>query len=260
MKYYKFISNDKIVDVLEDPVWVKQSGNNLIIRCDVKEAMGVVSSDASTILHISGAKDFSDGDIHEEVSVADITADEYEELKVLLGLGADVPDNGDDVEWNDNNQDEDKIPEDETLKEVKERHLARLSDTCQQIIYNGVDVELSDGSVRHFDLKIEDQLNLLTLSTLVANGESVIPYHASDELCTYYSAEDITKIIESATTFKTYHTTYYNSLKNWIMSMDSIADVGAVSYGDLIPPKYCSDILLGIIQPTTEGDFGEESE
>lgn len=260
MKYYKFISNDKIIDVLEDPVWVKQSVNNLIVRCDVKEAMGVVSSDMSTILHISGAKEFSDGNSYDEVSVADITVDEYEELKVLLGLGADVPDDGGDVEWDDNNQKEDEIPEDTTLKKVKERHLARLSDTCQKTIYNGIDVELSDGSIRHFDLEIEDQLNLLTLSTLVTSGEQVIPYHASDELCTYYSAEDITKIIESATAFKTYHTTYYNSLKNWIMSMDSIADVGAVSYGDMIPPEYCSDILLGIIQSDTEGDLGEETE
>lgn len=258
MKYYKVISNDNIVDALADPVWVKQGDNNIIIRCDVKEAMGVVSSDMSTILHISGAKDFTDGNEYSEVSVADITADDYEELKILFNLGAEVPDNGGEIVWDDDGDTEDdELPEDATLNEVKERQLAKLSKDCQQTIYDGVNVTLSDGSTHHFDLQIEDQLNLLTLSTLVANGETEIPYHASNELCTYYSAEDIIRITETATAFKTYHTTYYNSLKNWVMSMNSIAEVGAVKYGDIVPEKYCSDILIGIINANLESDSNE---
>lgn len=245
MSYYKFISEGNIIDAVEYPVWIKQDSRGRIVRCDVTEAVGVLSSDMSSVLHIAGAKEFNGGTF-EEISVADITADEYEELKVLLNLGASVPDNGN-VEWVEEELEPDEPAQDATLAEVKMRYLEKLSNDCQQTIYRGVDVELSDGTTRHFALEIEDQLNLLTLSTLIANGETMLPYHASDELCAYYSAEDILTITQAATEYKTYHTTYYNSLKNWIMSMESIADVGAVKYGDPVPSECCSDILIGII-------------
>lgn len=259
MNYYKFISDGNIIDAVEAPVWIKQDKRGNIVRCDIKEAMGVLSSDMSTVLHIAGAKEFS-GETFTEISVADITADEYEELKVLLNLGAEVPDEGE-VEWKDEETEPDEIPEDATLAEVKTRCLAKLSDDCQNTIYAGVDVQMSDGSVRHFALEIEDQLNLLTLSTLIASGATSIPYHASDELCTYYSVEDILKITETATAFKTYHTSYYNSLKNWILSMKTIAEVGAVKYGDPIPAEYCSDVLIGMIETiSAEGEAVEETD
>lgn len=261
MKYYKFISNGNIIDALENPVWIKQDKKGKIVRCDIKEAMGVLSSDMSTVLQIAGAKEFV-GESFTEIAIADITENEYEELKILLNLGADVPDNEDGVNWSDNEESiPDEIPEDATLSEVKERHLANLSNDCQNVIYQGVDVKLTDGLVHHFALEIEDQLNLLTLSSLIANGETLIPYHASNELCTFYSADDILILIEAATAFKTYHTSYYNSLKNWIMSMDNIVDVGSVKYGDQIPIEYCSDVLLGILESMeNEGDKGETTE
>lgn len=259
MNYYKFISGGNIIDSLDNPVWVKEDKRGNIVRCDIKEAMGVLSSDMSTVLHISGAKEFSE-DVYTEIAVADITADEYEEIKVLLGLGAEVPDGEGDVEWKDEETHPEEIPEDATLTEVKTRCLEKLSADCQNTIYGGVDVQLTDGSVRHFDLQIEDQLNLLTLSTLIASGSTTIPYHASDELCTYYSAEDIMKITETATTFKTYHTSYFNSLKNWVMSMKTVAEVGAVKYGDIIPAEYCSSVLIGMVDSISEGESVEETE
>lgn len=87
---------------------------------------------------------------------------------------------------------------------------------------------------------------MTAFNSALSNHCIQFPYHASDELCTYYSAQDILTITQVATEYKTYHTTYYNSLKNWIMSMESIADVGAVKYGDTVPSEYCSDILIGI--------------
>ena len=68
------------------------------------------------------------------------------------------------------------------------------------------------------------------------------------------------KITETATAFKTYHTSYYNSLKNWVLSMKTIAEVGAVKYGDPIPAEYCSDVLIGMIETiSAEGDAVEET-
>lgn len=261
MNFYKIIKNNQVIDVLEDPVWVCVNQKGITVRCDIADAAGVISSDSEIIWHIDG-KPTLNRDGCEDVLVADITDEEAAELKVLLDIGANITetDNGNDVDWKEDPPAEGVIPNDETLKEVKSRCLAKLSGQCQQTIYNGIDVQLSDGSMRHFALEIEDQLNLLTLSSLVASGESVIPYHASDELCTYYSAEDITRIIETATAFKTYHTTYYNSLKNWVMAMDSIAEIGSVSYGDEVPKEYCSDILINILSSAVPEGSSEETE
>lgn len=262
MNFYKVVLNDKIIDVLENPTWVKQSKNGLIVLCDVSEATGIVSSDSETILHIEGKTPFSNTE-YQDVILTDITEDEAEEFKILLNLGADITDSneGENVEWTEDEIIEEPIKEDATLAEVKERHLAKLSNDCQNTIYSGINVTLADGTVRHFDLEIEDQLNLLTLSTLVATGETSIPYHASDELCTYYSVEDILKIIDTATVFKTYHTSYYNSLKNWVMSMESITEVGNVVYGAEIPSEYCSEVLLELMQKlSAEGVTNETAE
>ena len=260
MNFYKVVLDDKIIDVLENPAWVKQSKNGLIVLCEVSEAIGIVSSNSETILHIEGKPPFSNVE-YQDVILADITEDEAEELKVLLNLGADITDSDENVEWTEDEVIEEPIEENATLAEVKERHLEKLSNDCQNTIYSGINVTLADGTVRHFDLEIEDQLNLLTLSTLVATGETSIPYHASDELCTYYSVEDILKIIDTATVFKTYHTSYYNSLKNWVMSMDSIAEVGNVVYGVEIPPEYCSEVLLELMQKlSAEGVVNETAE
>ena len=127
-----------------------------------------------------------------------------------------------------------------------------MSAMCQDVICTGIDVELSDGSVQHFTLEIEDQLNLITLSSMVAAGETMIPYHASDKLCVFYSAEDITRIITAATAFKTFHTSYFNSLKNWIMSVGSIAEMSEIQYGDTIPEEYCSDVLKQLMMQAAQ--------
>ena len=245
MNYYKFISNNTIFDAVCNPAWVKTDRRGRVVLCDISEAMGVVSSDSQKIMQIAGAPQLQNGD-YEEIYVADITEAEYEELAVLLDLHATIP-NNEEVFWEEEPVVEEEPLIDATLAEVKARCLAHLSSDCQQAICSGIDVALECGEVRHFDLELEDQLNLLSISTLIASGVSSIPYHASGELCEFYSAFDMTKIIDEANKYRTYHTSYYNSLKNWVMSMDSIADVGNVHYGDMIPVEYCSSVLLDLL-------------
>lgn len=122
-----------------------------------------------------------------------------------------------------------------------------MSATCNKIITNGFDAILSDGENHHFSLTIQDQLNLITLSSMVAAGETIIPYHADGELCKGYSVEDITTIINTATSFKTYHVTYFNSLKVYIDSMNDINEVNNVVYGIDIPEEYQSDVLKQLL-------------
>lgn len=82
---------------------------------------------------------------------------------------------------------------------------------------------------------------------MIQSGETIIPYHADGELCRYYSAEDISKVINFATEFKTYHTTYYNSLKAYIQSIQSKEVIHTITYGMNIPVEYQSDILKAIL-------------
>lgn len=126
---------------------------------------------------------------------------------------------------------------------VKAMKLAEMSNTCNTVITKGFDAVLSDGETHHFSLTTQDQLNLITLSTMLASGETAIPYHADNELCKFYSADDISTIITSATTFKTYHVSYFNALKAYIESINTIEEISAITYGIEIPADYQSDVL-----------------
>jgi len=83
---------------------------------------------------------------------------------------------------------------------------------------------------------------------MASAGETLIPYHADGELCKMFSAEDINTIINTATAFKTYHITYFNSLKVYINALESMSDVTAITYGVSIPVEYQSDVLKALLQ------------
>lgn len=243
MNFYKFTRDDYVINVSSTPVWVGEDSRGRRVLCDLGEAKGIVSNDE--IYHIQGANEFLSGE-YPEVIASEISEEEYNELYTLLDLGAKVSVEAP-PEW------EKPTPEPEpkidgTLEQVRLRCVERLRERCQEVIFGGIDVELSSGSIQHFDLELEDQINLINLYSLAMNGQDNIPYHASDSLCQFYSAEDIKAICEAAIGHKTYHTSYFNSLKNWVMSLDSIADIGAVTYGDNIPAEYCSEVLIELAE------------
>ena len=188
------------------------------------------------------------GDDGLEYAVVKITAineDEYNALLQAIETGEEIKgDNGRD-ESNDtfDNNDDDESNEDVSVEYIRKMKLTALSNICNKIITDGFAVKLSDGDEHHFSLTVQDQLNLITLSSMVASGKTVIPYHADGELCKGYSPEDIMEIVTAATDFKTYHTTYYNSLKAYVMSIDNISDIGKIEYGCEIPEEYQSEIL-----------------
>ena len=180
------------------------------------------------------------------VKITVIEEDEYDALLQAIETGEDIKGSEDSSLDNNPAEDNNDITDDGTIEYVRKMKLKALSAACNKIITDGFNTELSDGDVHHFSLTVQDQLNLITLSSMVASGKTVIPYHADGELCKGYSPEDIMTIITAATEFKTYHTTYYNSLKAYVMSLDNVADIGAVEYGCEIPEEYQSEILREI--------------
>lgn len=131
----------------------------------------------------------------------------------------------------------------EPLCDLKQRKIATMSEACRAAIVAGFDVALSDGKSHHFSLTVEDQLNMNALFGLMASGAQQVPYHADGEQCAYFSAPDMTAVIQAATAHKTWHESYFNSLKAYINSKRTAATVDAIFYGIDIPAQYQSDVL-----------------
>ena len=117
----------------------------------------------------------------------------------------------------------------------RERKIAECDDACSRAIVKGCDVTLEDGTVEHFALTAEDQINIATAEKAVQAGATQFPYHADGKLCRLYDAKDVMNIINTATAWKTYHTTYFNHLKQWINRTEEKADILAIHYGDELP-------------------------
>lgn len=137
-----------------------------------------------------------------------------------------------------------ELTEDEkiNIEELKLQKRQEISTMCNKIITNGIDVDLSVGK-KHFSLTTEDQLNLFGKQAQLSAGSEQFEYHADGEECIYFSKEDMTKIIESAMSFVSYHTTYCNSMYTWIASVSTKKDLDAITYGTEIPEEYQSDVL-----------------
>ena len=232
--YYKLISEGEVVDIGTSISYVKwQEKNGMWLKCSESLATGVISSDGSTIYPL------------EEVEIEEITADEYESIKSILGVdegteSTETDDTSDDTEDEDTSSEE--TEEDATLTYLRSVKIEEMSTACNAVIVNGVDVTLSDGVSHHFSLTLEDQINLISLLALITAGQESVPYHADGEECKYYSAADFTLITTAATAWKLYHESYFNSLKIYINAITDVNELAAVTYGIEIPEKYQTEV------------------
>lgn len=134
------------------------------------------------------------------------------------------------------------------LDEVKADKLKEISDICEQTIYNGIDVTLSDGNTKHFSLKTEDQINLNGLLSQINLGnikpENGVPYHADGEMCSLFSIADFTLIANNAMAFILQQTTYCNHLMSYVKSLENINDVRTVVYGQVLTGEFLESYNL----------------
>lgn len=130
-----------------------------------------------------------------------------------------------------------------TLDEVKASKRAEISAICEQVIYSGCNVTLTDGNLYHFSLTEKDQLNLFGKQAQMAAGVDQVEYHADGQPCRYYSREDMENIIGSAMWYVSYHTTYCNALNMWIAGCQTVEDVQEIYYGADVPEEYRSEVL-----------------
>lgn len=125
-------------------------------------------------------------------------------------------------------------PVEPTIDEVRQSKLNEMSSVCEQVIYSGVDVELSTGK-KHFSLTANDQTNIDGIFSAITLGATEYPYHADGEPCEMYSASDVMTLYIAAKGFVTQQTTYCNALRQWIKREDKIETISTIQYGDTLP-------------------------
>lgn len=237
--YYKVIGEGTVLDVLKQPQYVTfQERNKLIILCERNGARGVLSTDGSTVWHVAGWKEIPLPNVI-SVQLIEIDEEEYEILKSAIGSEDSSSDEAPQTE---------SAPSEVTLEYVKEKKIAKMKAACEETIVNGVDVIFGDGLTHHFDLTIEDQINLISLKEMIMAGAEEIPYHESGCLCKMYSPEDIAILLDVASNHKTYQVTYFNSLKGYINGLKEIDAVNNVYYGMPIPEDQWSEVLVAIAE------------
>lgn len=241
MNYYKLISGTNIVGIGSSLDMRRfQAKHRILLFCNEEKVQYIQYKD--TLYHDNWMLPITtDTIVYETAEVIRIDEQEYSTLKAALETEDEIA-----IEPETPVEEEPEYvdPNDVvTVDYVKSVKIAEMSNTCNKVITNGFDVVLSDGNSYHFSLTTQDQLNLITLSSMVANGEEQIPYHADGELCRFYSAEDINIIITTATQFKTYQISYFNALKAYIESLGDMNEISAITYGVDIPAEYQSDVL-----------------
>lgn len=156
------------------------------------------------------------------------------------------------------------VPEPEpyvpTLDEVKASKKAEISAICEQVIYSGISVTLSDGESYHFSLTEKDQINLFRKQAQLAAGTEQVEYHADGQPFRYYGVEDMEDIIGSTMWHVSYHTTYCNALNMWIAKCESAEEVEQIFYGADVPEEYRSEVLQAYLIQIAEMAEGRENE
>ena len=232
---YKLLLNGDIVDAVKDPCFVRYDTRlGLFLACKEEEAQGIAAHDGSTYWHLEGRSEFGvDG--YETVSSVPVDREEAQAIMAALDAGKPVP------------EPEPEEPADGSVELVRENTITQMSAACSAAIIGGVDVTLSDGKTYNVSLALEDQLNLLSLQGMLAAGAEAVPYHADGEECRYYSAADFNAIAEAATYWKLYQESYFNSLRGYIRSMETMAELLNVTYGMSIPEEFRTDVLKGLM-------------
>lgn len=135
-----------------------------------------------------------------------------------------------------------EVPDKRPFDEIRTEKLSSLSETCNQTIVAGMDVETTEG-VEHFSLEETDQINLTTALSAIEQGAKGYPYHADKKLCRMFTAVEIKAIAEKATAHKLYHTTLCNHLLTLARRATTTAELDEITYSaDCLPPDLAENM------------------
>lgn len=238
MKYFKLIKDQQIVGAASSNDFIYYSP---VVDCylHTTEEHGEYISFQNKLYRDTWMSPTKLPETYIPVQVTAITEEEYNIFMQAIQHDEVIIDE-EDTEWPNYNE-EPLIPDDGTIDFVRQSKINEMSYQCRKAIENGIDIEVK-GENRHFSFTTQDQLNLMSLSTM-AQTSDIIPYHADGEQCIYYTAAEINMIIAAMNSHKIYHTTYYNALKAYINSLETIEEIAAITYGTPIPEEYKTEVL-----------------
>ena len=250
MKYYKIIVGSTFIGVIDLGAFLEENPHSHRLRFST-ETEGQFVDYYGTLYRDYWMRPLFNDTTRNfiQANIREISEEEYNIIHQ-----AEI--NNEEIIIDDDEQEEEEIipipdPEDidETLTFVRTSNLNEMSLTCRHTIEAGFDLVLRNES-HHFSLDTQDQLNLISLSAM-AQTQELIPYHADGEQCIFYTAQEIEQIVAAATSFKIYHTTYYNALKTYINALETIEAISAITYGTPIPEEYKSDVLRALENENT---------
>lgn len=246
MKYFKLIQNNTIIGAINNNNFYNYSPISHLLYPTLESNGEYVNYNNKLYRDYWMTPPKSNKYSYENVDIVEISLEEYDALYQAITINNEIL-----VELEEKNPLEnapiftEEVNDNMTLEFIRTSKINEMSRACNQVIEAGFDIELG-GKVEHFSLTTQDQLNLISLSSMAANGMEAIPYHADGEICRFYSNAEMQAIVARATAFKIYHTTYYNALKNYINSLDTIEAVAEVTYGMALPEAYQSDVLRSL--------------
>lgn len=131
--------------------------------------------------------------------------------------------------------DESKVAEmqKEKFQNTVNTKIQEISIRCQESITNGIEI---DGE--HFSYSLTDQNNISNIFQLAMSTGLDVPYHADGKDCRLYTKEEIMNIYFSQETNVTHHTTYYNQLKQYVLTLTTKEEVNSVEYGQELTGIY----------------------
>ncbi len=224
--YYSIICDDKIIDIVQKPTFVKVLPSGRVAFTDKASANGIASSDGKTIYTFEPVARKNT----KVVTINEISENEFNRLKNLLNSNQEVSADAN------------------ALKDAIETAIKKLSEVCHSKITEGFSVRLSDGKIHSFRLTTEDQLNLLTLESLLSSGAQSFVYHATNEPCKVFSRSEINKVINTFKQHILYHTTYFNVAKQYLNSLVNIEEVTSFSYGNSVDVVVTDDTIRQILK------------
>lgn len=124
-----------------------------------------------------------------------------------------------------------------TIEEIKISKINNFSNIANSSITNGVDVQIGE-NIEHFSYTDEDQVNIKEIFDLALQTNVPMYYHANGKECKLYTVEEIISIYSSASTNKMHHQTYFNQIRAYINSLNTIDEVNNVEYGQKLTDKY----------------------
>lgn len=239
MKYYKIIQDKTFIGAVASDNFIKyQPALQCFLRSD--EIAGEYVDFNCILYRDTWMKPITEQREFIQASIIAISEEEYNVYMEAMQNNEVIEDETEDEEPTPITPDVN--PNDEaSLRFIKESKINEMSYRCRQTIEEGFDLQLTDGQTHHFSLTTQDQLNLMALSTMI-NTQEMLPYHADNEQQKFYSVVEIKQIIDSANTHKNYHTTYYNTLKAYINSLDNIDVIAAITYGIQVPEEFQGEV------------------